>query len=439
MAGQIHWTGICRLGLVQAALGSVVVLVTSTLNRVMVVEYALPAMLPGLLVALHYGVQLIRPRFGHSSDIGGRRTPWIVGGMALLALAGVLCAVATVLMPAHLPAGITLAVIAYTLVGFGVGASGTSLLALMSQGVAAQRRAAAATIMWIMMIAGFAITSKGAAHFLDPYTPQRLVIVIAAAAAIALLLTCLAVWNIEAGVATRTGLAGREAQGVPQSIGGALRDVWSDPQARRFTLFVFTSMLAYSAQELILEPFAGRLFGYTLGQSASLSSLLHQGVLAGMIIVALACSGARRFGSLNRWTTGGCIGSALAMVAMTGACVVGPAWPLNAGVFLLGTANGVFAVAAIGSMMELAHASRDGRAGLRMGLWGAAQAVAFALGGLLGSTIIDAVRYLFGSPYLAYGAVFTAEAVLFLVAAGFAVQVVSTRGEDFHEQLASNV
>jgi BCD family chlorophyll transporter-like MFS transporter len=36
---------------VQASLGAVVVLTTSTLNRVMVVELALPALLPGLLVA----------------------------------------------------------------------------------------------------------------------------------------------------------------------------------------------------------------------------------------------------------------------------------------------------------------------------------------------------------------------------------------------------
>ena len=72
-----------RLGLVQTALGAVVVLTTSTLNRVMVVELALPALLPGLLVALHYAVQITRPRMGHGSDTGGRRTPWIVGGLCL--------------------------------------------------------------------------------------------------------------------------------------------------------------------------------------------------------------------------------------------------------------------------------------------------------------------------------------------------------------------
>lgn len=56
----LGWSGILRLGLVQTALGAIVVLMTSTINRVMVVELALPAMVPGLLVALHYGVRMKR-------------------------------------------------------------------------------------------------------------------------------------------------------------------------------------------------------------------------------------------------------------------------------------------------------------------------------------------------------------------------------------------
>ncbi|MFD0938606.1 PucC family protein, partial [Methylobacterium trifolii] len=81
MPAPFSWSQIARLGLVQTALGSVVVLMTSTINRVMVVELALPAIVPGALVALHYGVQVLRPRWGYGSDVGGRRTPWIVGGM----------------------------------------------------------------------------------------------------------------------------------------------------------------------------------------------------------------------------------------------------------------------------------------------------------------------------------------------------------------------
>ena len=85
-SATLGWASIARLGLVQASLGAVVVLTTSTLNRVMVVELALPALVPGLLVALHYLVQLTRPRMGHGGDQGGRRTPWIVGGMGVLSL-----------------------------------------------------------------------------------------------------------------------------------------------------------------------------------------------------------------------------------------------------------------------------------------------------------------------------------------------------------------
>ena len=81
----LGWLQIFRLGLVQTALGAIVVLCTSTMNRVMVVELALPATLPGLLVGAHYAVQLARPKFGYDSDVGGRRTPWIVGGIATLA------------------------------------------------------------------------------------------------------------------------------------------------------------------------------------------------------------------------------------------------------------------------------------------------------------------------------------------------------------------
>jgi len=164
----LGWLGIARLGLVQTALGAVVVMATSTLNRVMVVEAALPAIVPGLLVGLHYAVQVVRPRFGHGSDVGGRRTPWILGGMAVLGTGGALGAVATALMVEKPAAGIALAVLAFAMIGLGVGAAGTSLLVLMAARVAPRRRAAAATTTWVMMIAGFVLTTAIAGALLQP-------------------------------------------------------------------------------------------------------------------------------------------------------------------------------------------------------------------------------------------------------------------------------
>jgi len=439
---SLPWLTICRLGLVQAALGSIVVLVTSTLNRVMVVEYSLPATLPGALVALQYAVQIIRPRFGFGSDVGGRRTPWIVGGLLVLFGGSVACAVATPLISTNPFIGLPLAIAAYALVGLGVGAAGTSLLLLLSQRVDGTRRAAAATITWVLMIFGFAVTSTLVGRYLDPYSPQRLFEVTTVAAAMALVLALIAIWRVEpdASGAAASGAAERPASrqaatDEPRASAGfsfsvALRQVWQEPRARSFTLFVFISMLAYSAQELLLEPFAGLVFGYTVGASAKLSGLEHSGVLLGMISVGLACSGPLRFGSLRRWTLAGCVVSALALLTLAAADWIGPAWPLRVSVFALGLGNGIFAVAAIGSMMELAHEGRAGRAGVRMGLWGAAQALAFGLGGLFGTSIVDLVRLVFGSPVLAFGVVFSAEAALFLLAAAYAAQInsLSQRG-----------
>ena len=417
----IGWLGIARMGLVQASLGAIVVLTTSTLNRVMVVELALPALIPGALVALHYAVQVLRPRLGHGSDVGGRRTPWIVGGMACLALGAVGAAAATALMTTTLAAGLALAVLSFLLVGVGVGAAGTSLLVLMAKRVDARRRAPAATILWLMMIAGIALTAILAGKLLDPFSPARLVAVTAGVAFTAFAISSLAIQGIEGQA---TGAVRSKTQAQPD-FRRALREVWAEPQARRFAIFVFVSMLAYSAQDLILEPFAGEVFALTPGQSTALSGLHHVGVLAGMALVAVLSfiAGEFRQGAMRFWTVAGCAGSALAVLALVAASVVGPAWPLRESVVALGIANGAFAVAAIGSMMGLASTGQGSREGVRMGLWGAAQALAFGGGGLLGTGASDLARLLLGSPSVAYAAVFTGQAVLFLVAARLAAGV----------------
>jgi len=421
------WLSIFRLGLVQTALGSIVVLTTSTMNRVMVVEYALPAMLPGVLVGLHYAIQLARPRFGYGSDVGGRSTPWIVAGMAILAIGGIGAAIATAWMAKSASTGIALAFVAFGFIGVGVGACGTSLLALLARRVDEQRRAAAATIVWVMMIAGFVVTAGAAGHFLDPFSPSRLVVVASVVACVAFMVTLAAVYNIETeGRSTAPNMTAPAAK-VP--FREALRDVWSEPRARQFTIFVFVSMLAYSAQDLILEPFAGTLFGYTPGQSTQLSGTQNAGVLLGMIFVGFAGSStiAGRWGSMRVWSIAGCIASAVSLLGLSIAAFHAPQWPLAASVFALGVSNGTFAVAAIGSMMTLAGVGRAQREGVRMGVWGAAQAVAFGLGGFLGTVAIDIARVLFASVGSAYAAVFAGEGLLFLAAGVLAANIDYTK------------
>ena len=440
------WWQVLRLALVQACLGSVVVITTSTLNRIMVVELMMPALLPGLLVGLHYAVQMVRPRMGFGADQGRRCTPWMVGGMGVLSLGGCLAAQATVTMGSDRGLGVALAALAFAMIGVGVSACGTSLLVLLAKRVDDDRRAPAATLVWVMMIVGFAVTAVVVGKHLDPYTPERMLSVVCTAAALAWFIACACLWGLEGPAvpaaerggaqAADTAVAHPAAQvsGDPLSpVQGAasvrfrqaLAQVWDEPAARKFTVFVFLSMLAYSSQDLILEPFAGAVFDMTPGQTTQLSGLQHGGVLLGMLCVALAGSGwARgRWGSVQAWMVGGCLASALAMAGLSVAAGLGGSWPLLANVFLLGVANGAFSIAAITTMMRLAAAAKDGREGTRMGLWGASQAIAFGLGGLLGTGASDLARWWLSEPAPAYSWVFGIEALMFAWSAWWAVQV----------------
>jgi MFS transporter, BCD family, chlorophyll transporter len=277
MEKTLGWPGIVRLGLIQTSLGAIVVLTTSTINRVMIVELSFAAVIPGLLVAWHYALQILRPRWGHGSDNGGRRTPWIIGGMATLALGGLLASVSLWVAASMFWPGLLLSIIAFTMIGAGVGAAGTSMLVLLAESVRHDRRAAAATIVWTMMIAGFILTTVLAGKFLDPFSLQRLVCVAAAVTGTAFVVSTLAVWGIEADK-PKTRVKKMETE--KPDFRKALHDVWQDLDARQFAVFIFISMLAYSAQDLILEPFAGLIFNFTPGQSTSLSGTQNSGALS---------------------------------------------------------------------------------------------------------------------------------------------------------------
>ena len=427
---SLSWSQIFRLGLVQMALGSIVVLTTSTLNRLMVVEFSLPALLPGALVGLHYGIQLSRPRWGFRSDVGGNRTRWIIGGMMTLALGGVGATYAVTLFAVHHWLALIASIVSYGLIGIGVGASGTSLLALLATATAADRRAAAATITWLMMIFGIALTAGVAGQFLDPYSPRRLMTVVSVIALLAMVLTVLAIWNIERAVTSRAS-----EPNIP--FQEALREVWAESKTRNFTIFVFLSMNAYFMQELILEPYAGLVFGFTPGQSTSLSGAQNGGVFVGMLTVGIMATGFK-IGSLRRWVISGCYGSGAVLLLICLSGLTSTELNFTYLVVALGFFNGMFAVSAISAMMALASSSegRGQREGTRMGLWGAAQAIAAGFGGLTGAVLVDITRRFFADGP-AFGVVFIFEAALFFAAALMAMRVIEHKGQPLPSNLVA--
>ena len=416
------WLAIARIGLVQASLGALVMLATTVLNRLMVVEFALAAAIPAGLVAWHYAVQLCRPLWGHGSDKGRARVPWIIGGVALLAGAALMATQATLLMVPSPVLGFGMAIIAYTLIGVGVGAAGTSALALLASGVAPRRRAAAAALTWIMMVAGIVASAITVGKLIMPFSPERLLLVAAGLGAVMLSVTALATFRLEkqAGVFAETA-----KQGPAPDFKAAIREIWAEKAARRFTIFIFVSMIAFSMQDLILEPFAGLIFKMSPGESTQLGGTHQGGILLGMIITGIGGSAFAGDGrrDLRPWVVGGCLASAAGLAGLAAAAVHGPPWPLGINAFVLGFGNGVFAVAAIGTMMALAGAGENTREGVRMGVWGASQAIAFGLGGLLGAVGVDVARRMIGADGAAFQMIFAVESAAFVLAAVLAMGI----------------
>ena len=187
-------------------------------------------------------------------------------------------------------------------------------------------------------------------------------------------------------------------------------------------------MLAYSTQDLILEPFAGLLFGFTPGQTTSLSGVQHGGILIGMVLVGLI--GTMPFGRnpklLKGFTIVGCLGSAVALAGIAASATATEFWPLKANVMALGFFNGMFSIAAIGAMMTLAGAKSDksqSKEGIRMGVWGAAQAIAFGLGGFSGTVGVSVTQAITGNIPFSYALVFSIEACLFIASALIAIRI----------------
>lgn len=432
----LSWFAIVRIGLVQACIGALVMMGTTVLNRLMVVEYGMLAAIPAGLVSWHYVIQLGRPLWGHGSDRGSNRTHWIIGGMIVLAAGTLMATQATLMMEAPGVWIFAYAILAYTVIGAGVGAAGTSALALLASSVAPDRRAAAAATTWIMMIAGIVASALTVGALVEPFSPQVLTDVAMGLAGVTVMVTIVATYRLERGPLVFEETV--KADEAPD-FKAAIREIFAERAARRFTMFIFVSMMAYNMQDLILEPFAGQIFSMAPGATTQLGGMLNAGGLLGMIVAGVGGSAfqARMPIDLRVWIVGGCLGSAIGLGGLTLAAFVGPGWPLALNVLFLGFCNGVFAVAAIGAMMGLAGAGEKTREGVRMGVWGASQAIAFGFAGLLGAAGRDIALAILGDLSTAYQIVFAFEGLLFVVAAALAFGI-STRPTPIIQSAAPN-
>ena len=427
----MNWFSIFRLGLVQLCIGSSVVIPLSTLNRLMKVELALPATIAGFLIALHYAVQLTRVNWGHLSDKSQNRSQWIVLGMLILGIGGILASASIPLIESRFSYGIILALLSYSLIGFGVGAAGTPLLALLATYSSKSQKGFAASITFLMMILGLAITGITVGTMLDPYSHQKLLKITSSLAIITIIISFLSLRNLERSLQNSSHALTPNTINSDVPIFEGIKKVWMEREARLFTIFIFISMGAFSMQDPILEPFAGEVFGFTVGESTKLDGFHKIGTLIGIISIVLCLSKLRigfgslsivkneRLGSEKLWLITGCLFSALSLfiISLLALTFTEPNL-LNSVVFIFGISNGVFTAGVLGTMLHLAsRGSGDNKEGTRMGIWGAAQAYATMIAVFFSTLLVDILGLVMTSLPSVYGIVFLTAASFFIASA----------------------
>ncbi|TDL78245.1 MFS transporter [Palleronia sediminis] len=402
------------------------VLLLGTLNRVMIVELSLPALLVATMIALPVLVAPFRALLGfrsdhHRSALGWRRVPylwfgtlWQMGGLALMPFALlVLGGDTTYTIPF---AGEVLAALAFIMTGLGLHMTQTAGLALASDRADDAARPRVVALLYVMFLVGMGVSAVIIGTLLADFSALRLIRVVQGAAMVTVALNLVALWKQEA---FRPMSAAERAAPRP-SFGDAWRDYASGGDAGRLLAVVFVGTLAFNMQDVLLEPYGGEILGLSVAQTTLLSAIWAAGALVGFGLAARWL--ARGLDPLRMAARGVLFGVA-AFSAVVFAAPMHSTALFFAGAAGIGLGGGLFAVATLTAAMTLPARGLAGR-GMALGAWGAAQATAAGLAIALGGGIRDGVGSLAASgalgevlatPALGYTTVYHIEICLLFV------------------------
>lgn len=409
-----------RLALFQAVIGMVTALLVGTLNRVMIVELQVPAWWVALAVAVPMVFAPLRTLIGYGSDthpsaLGLRRIPYLwmgslllFGGLAVMPFALLLLSEA---VPETVWLGRVGAGLAFVLVGAGLQITQTAGMALANDLAPADKRPRVVALLYSMLLIGLIVSSTLYGLLLAQFSAVRLIQVIQGSAAAVMVLNLTSLWKQEAR-ASRRGK--REAGGFSASW----RELMALPQMRRFLWTVGLGSMAFSMQDIVLEPYGADILGLDVGSTSALTAL---GAAGSLLAFALSA----------RWLTRGwhacrvaSIGVVLGLPAFAFVIFSAPlqsATLFRSGVLLIGFGSGLFAVGMLVTAMSF-----DNRrlSGLVLGTWGAVQATAtgaaMAIGGALRDLVAGLARNgslgeVLNSPVTGYSVVYHLEIYLLFV------------------------
>jgi MFS transporter, BCD family, chlorophyll transporter len=379
-----------RLALFQVSAGCVMVLLTGTLNRVLIVELGVNVALVSAVVALPVLAAPLRLLFGYRSDnhrsvLGWRRVPYLwlgsllqFGGLAIMPFALLLLQSQT-LGPSW--AGAAGACLAFLLTGFGLHMAQTAGLALATDIVPEAKRPRVVALLYVMLLIGMVAASGFYSIFLVDFTPKVLIQVIQGTALLTIVINVVAMWKQETRNPKLT-MAHREPVGLRK----ALEDYRSVPGTMRLLISVALGSAAFSMQDILLEPYGGEILGMSVGETTLLTGLWAVGTIAGFAWAA---------GSLNRGTPMYRVAARGLLIGIVAFLAVILAEPMDmhalfyCGAAAVGLGGGLFAV---GTMLAAMSISVRSDSGILVGTWGAVQATAIGLSLLLGGVIKNTIN-----------------------------------------------
>ncbi|MEN0040758.1 MAG: BCD family MFS transporter [Pseudomonadota bacterium] len=408
---QLPLTRLLRLSLFQVVVGMIAVLLTGTLNRVMVLELGVPVTLVAVMVALPFLFAPARALVGHKSDthkslLGWKRVPYIwfgtltaFGGLAIMPFALLLLHSQT-LGPTW--AGPVAAAIAFFCTGAGIHTVQTAGLALATDIAPAETRPRVVALLYVMLLVGMFVSAITFSWLLAEFSAQRLIQVVQGAAAVTMVLNVIALWKQEARQPSQTA-PDRATLSFAQSW-AAYRE---DPRSLRLLVAVGMGTLGFSMQDVLLEPYGGEVLGLTVSQTTLLTAMFAAGTLVGF---ALAGRGLGKGNDPYRMAAHGTMAGIVAFTCVIFAGPLESATLFRIGTALIGFGGGLFAVGMLTACMEMADSTDDRTgSGLALGAWGAVQASAVGIGLAGGGIIRDIVAGLSNSG--AFGSAFTDAAL----------------------------
>ena len=382
-----------RLSLFQVSVGMAAVLLTGTLNRVMIVELGMSASIVAAMVSLPLLFAPLRALIGFKSDthrsvLGWKRVPYIwfgtllqFGGLALLPFA-LLVMSGGGQGPAVV--GQVGAGLAFLLVGAGMHTTQTAGLALATDLATEESRPRVVALLYVMLLIGMLVSAIVIGRALAPFSPTRLVQIVQGAAVLTMVLNIVALWKQEARDRAVTSAA---------TARPAFRDVWAifvaRPRTIRLLVAVGLGAAAFSMQDVLLEPYGGQILGLSVGATTSLTALWAVGMLAGFTYAARRLADGADPHRLAGF--GGVAGIGAFLCVIFAGPLHSPAL-LAIGATFIGCGGGLFSVGTLTAAMAISDAKDlGGRTGLALGAWGAVQATAAGLAIAIGALTRDAV------------------------------------------------